>query len=496
VAFSDYRVQDVFSLYEFLRKLDPKPDIVIYAGDDVARFKDEDEFYEIDWFEELAKCSNYKAFVILGNDDSYEDKSILKAEYVYDLHDDPVIADEYVFIGQEGGLKEFPIGHILYSEKEIKKHLNSSINKIKEDLKSKKFKNKKIILVSHNPPFGTLDYAIRFEGRHIGSKSIRDFIQRENVILNICGHVHSRGGQKETMGNITIVNVASHDQLGSPGRIAVIDLRGGEIEKIEFKEIWDSVFMSINGIGGYYADILEKYGIETIKDLAEQVPKELNERTGIGYKRAENWILAAKSVINNEPYSFRPFKFDENGIAYIDIELGGGIGIFLIGLYDSSESSTRQFVAHKATKKEAKRILEEFLNFLKEKNYKQLYCFGGLRNFDFNCLREETEKLKFNKEKYRFAIQQIKKGKNIYPEFHRSLVIPSKSFGIKEVASSLGFKFRQPDINWLNIGDWYRNYLEKKDKNILQKILEYNEDDVLAIHYVVGKLKKMNLPKI
>lgn len=503
VAFSDYRVQDVSSLYKFLRKLKPKPDVIIYAGDDVANF--ESDFPEFDPpefdFRGLGRCSNYGVVAVLGNDDSPEDKNIFRTQDVTDLHNNAIGVNEYIFIGQEGGLRNFPIGHILYSEGEIEKHLLRQL----KATKNKKFKHKKIVLVSHNPPFGVLDYAMRHSSEHIGSKAIKKLIlQYRQVILNICGHVHSRGGQAEKLGNAFGVNVASHDKPGSPGRIAIIDLKRGKVEKIEFKEIWDSVLMSINGIGDYCADILERIGIETIKDLAEQTPAVLCKKLEKFNLRlpyvtdmkalAERWIMAAKSSMNNKPYLIKPFKFHTEGTAYIDIELGGGIGIFLIGLYDPSEGSAKQFIAYKATKKEAKRILEEFLNFLKEKNYRQLYCFGGISNFDFNFLRSDIEELQVNKEKYQFAIQQIKKGKNIYHELHKYVVIPSKSFGIKEVASSLGFKFRHPEIDWTNIGEYYQNYLENDDNNILRRILEYNEDDVLAINYVISKLKKLTPP--
>jgi len=38
VAFSDYRVQDIRRLLEEVARLEPRPDLVLYAGDDIQRF--------------------------------------------------------------------------------------------------------------------------------------------------------------------------------------------------------------------------------------------------------------------------------------------------------------------------------------------------------------------------------------------------------------------------------------------------------------------------
>ena len=38
LAFSDYRVQDIEVLINFIQKMKNKPDLILYAGDDVNRF--------------------------------------------------------------------------------------------------------------------------------------------------------------------------------------------------------------------------------------------------------------------------------------------------------------------------------------------------------------------------------------------------------------------------------------------------------------------------
>jgi hypothetical protein len=62
-----------------------------------------------------------------------------------------------------------------------------------------------LILVTHSPPYGILDST--FASERIGSRAIREFIEREKPILNLCGHVHEHAGKEETLGETRVINV-------------------------------------------------------------------------------------------------------------------------------------------------------------------------------------------------------------------------------------------------------------------------------------------------
>ncbi len=64
VAFSDYRVQDHSLLLEFIRTLQPTPNLILYAGDDVERFHTGSR----NFFEELAALSTHGLCAVVGND--------------------------------------------------------------------------------------------------------------------------------------------------------------------------------------------------------------------------------------------------------------------------------------------------------------------------------------------------------------------------------------------------------------------------------------------
>ncbi|UCE95973.1 MAG: metallophosphoesterase family protein [Candidatus Bathyarchaeota archaeon] len=60
------------------------------------------------------------------------------------------------------------------------------------------------ILVSHSPPKDTLVDVV-FNGEHVGSSNVRDFIERERPNLVLCGHIHEAIGT-DKIGETVVVN--------------------------------------------------------------------------------------------------------------------------------------------------------------------------------------------------------------------------------------------------------------------------------------------------
>ena len=81
----------------------------------------------------------------------------------------------------------------------------------------------RVVLVSHSPPRGTrLD--MTSSGEHVGSTSVRNFVEEARPALVVCGHIHEASGL-DRIGTTLIVNPgpARHNQC------AVIDF-GDDIE--------------------------------------------------------------------------------------------------------------------------------------------------------------------------------------------------------------------------------------------------------------------------
>lgn len=68
LAISDWRTQPIEDLYTILQEADPTPDFLLYAGDDLSRFKNPDT--NTDHLAELARLTqNQLALFVRGNDD-------------------------------------------------------------------------------------------------------------------------------------------------------------------------------------------------------------------------------------------------------------------------------------------------------------------------------------------------------------------------------------------------------------------------------------------
>lgn len=69
---------------------------------------------------------------------------------------------------------------------------------------------------------------------------------------------------------------------------------------------------------------------------------------------------------------------------------------------------------------------------------------------------------------------------------------PLSSYSVKDIATYLGFKWRDETPSGALSIKWYNDYLASGDQKIMQRILEYNEDDCKAMMAVKDALVKLN----
>jgi Icc-related predicted phosphoesterase len=82
------------------------------------------------------------------------------------------------------------------------------------------------IFVPHSPPYGTVCDLLR-SGEHVGSRSLRTFIEREQPDLVLCGHVHEARGE-DRLERSRIVNpgpaLAGHYAVVEVGEAVAVSL--------------------------------------------------------------------------------------------------------------------------------------------------------------------------------------------------------------------------------------------------------------------------------
>jgi Icc-related predicted phosphoesterase/uncharacterized protein YprB with RNaseH-like and TPR domain len=485
MAFSDWRVQDLET--PVLAASLVKPDVVIYAGDDIERFGPmENEGPNI--FAEIAEYSKYGVFAVIGNDDLLvaknetgsvaepplrsSPKEVLQAERVHDLHAKPRKIGNVGFIGLEGGTTEIdlPIGYCI-SPATIKTHLKDQLASLRGI--------SKVILLSHNPPLGVLDEAISFGHRSIGSKVLRDFILRNKKIrLNVCGHVHSHGGMTQELGQCQVVNVASHDNPGASGNIGLITLEDDMIEV----EWYTDELNSLPQVGFNRLRQLRELGIKTLNDLERTSDEMLMRLPGTGRWQIRQMRIATRvqkegRIIITEPLTLPPKHF------YCDIEtdLSQSV-IWIIGIYNPAKREFRQFAIERPNAE--RRNLADLVSYLEHNGSPAMISYSGCK-FEERTLRN------------RFAALGMPSMGESIKDVDLGIWVQTRVFGkfkghrLKELGAALGFEFKHPDMNGFDVGMMFTSYAKKPERLPMRKILEYNRDDVMAIPFIVQRINEI-----
>ena len=170
------------------------PDLIICAGD-------------ISIFEQglnpfLNKLNKLKKKILLIHGNHETDKVLRKLCKKYKnlifIHKKYYKQNNCIFLGYGGG------GFSL-TDPGLKK-ISKKFTKI-----IKKNKDKKIILITHAPPYKTkLDLIV---DNHCGNKTIRDFIIKNKIDLNICGHLHETFNKKDKIKKTEVINPGPYGKI-------------------------------------------------------------------------------------------------------------------------------------------------------------------------------------------------------------------------------------------------------------------------------------------
>lgn len=481
LAFSDWRVQSIGELIKYIRSLNKKPDLIIYAGDDIHRFNTASETGgSNNHFEEIAQLSKYGLLAVAGNADPPSTTFAICGRNVRNVHKEPFIIGEYAFIGLEGATKG--PGFLLYSEEEVESHLNCKLSEVP---------NRKLIIVSHTPPYGILDTGIRYAIDHIGSRALRKFLDDhyDRVSLLICGHSHSQGGKTAKHKGVTIVNCASHDDPGTPGRVALIDI--SQTVKTKWHHIRELSLTNVPLVGNVRAEALKKMGVTNIKQLAElSVSDELaNKYDCFQGGSLELIVNYAKAIVSGKPivtgrhpfFEYSPYSKDVYFFFDAEYDPDGEGTIFLLGLM-TPDGEIKQLFAD--TPADEERILTEFKEWLTKETPKLVsYGFKGadapqlvkaFKKYNMSTPNIEVFDLYFD-----CINTQRKEEQFIY------LPMPG-SMSLKDVASFLGYK-RPRNLkihNGFEAMLQYRRFVETKDEQIKRNLMYYNKSDLESIKFL------------
>ncbi|MCL2294224.1 MAG: metallophosphoesterase family protein [Spirochaetes bacterium] len=161
-------------------------DMVLIAGD-ITHFSSGKDAEKI--IEEIEKY-NKNIFAVAGNCDTKDVGEYLEEKNISVHKETKNLLEMNLSIAGLSGSLRTPVPTLNnYTEEECRKYLET----MKPD-----------IFVSHQPPFDTVADIVP-GGKHVGSISIREFIDEKQPALCVFGHIHESRG-KEYYGKTLVVN--------------------------------------------------------------------------------------------------------------------------------------------------------------------------------------------------------------------------------------------------------------------------------------------------
>jgi uncharacterized protein len=241
------------------------------------------------------------------------------------------------------------------------------------------------------------------------------------------------------------------------------------------------------GISGETAKKFTKAGLISWRDVAVLTPQEVSDRAGLSMKTSISAIQHAQARQTDRPVIRGDIRFiDDMPTYFYDIEtycdnvyLHGLIRIF------GNEREERQFIARDPS--EEGEIWRHFLDYLAQDYKALIYCWADYERTFVKVLKEKHG----GNPKGLIHLEN-----NLVDQctwVQERFALPLMSYSIKSVAPYFGFHWHAEDAGGLNSEAWYKEWLETGDESILEKILRYNLDDVVAMEEIDLALRKVIL---
>jgi predicted RecB family nuclease len=193
--------------------------------------------------------------------------------------------------------------------------------------------------------------------------------------------------------------------------------------------------------------------------------------------------LRAKSSLENSIFQISSFEPPDSNLIFIDIETDIACErVWLIGLLVDN-----QFIQLYADNwDEEKAILLRFLEILKDHSEYKLVSYS-CTNFDYRVLLAALNRYSLDA-----SVLESYEHTDLGIEMRNCFVFPNQSYALKNLGAFMKYPFKYPEIDGLVVALKYMSHVED-GKPLDKTLLEYNEDDVRVIPYLISELKSREL---
>jgi predicted RecB family nuclease len=168
--------------------------------------------------------------------------------------------------------------------------------------------------------------------------------------------------------------------------------------------------------------------------------------------------------------------------------------IYLHGVYERNVDKTefKYFYTEELSDEEEARAWADFWKYIHSlpKDDFTVYYYSPYEKTTYKALQRKYPEVISEEEVVNFF-----EHKNVI-DLYNDVILkktdwPLGSYSIKAIAQYLGFSWRDKTPSGALSIQWFNEYLEKKDEKILQRILDYNEDDCIATMVLKDEIEKL-----
>jgi len=462
LAISDVRAQRLDEIESVVDAV--APDLILYAGDDVARFGPGPNSWS-----PMARRVRHGLAGVIGNDCSADARAALRQPGCHDLHEEPLLIGELAFLGLQGAPDDRGrgLGYTLYAEGAARHHLDRQLSAVGK---------RPVILVSHAPPRGILDLAVRFGLEHIGTTALLEATKWPSLKAVICGHVHLQGGRQVQHGSCLVVNCASHDEGGAPLRYAVLTWDGHGVVASTHVHDERGHLGEIRGMQHRHARDLKRAGAATVGGVHDLGIAGL--RPIVGGFAPRYWFLAKAQVERRPVLRAAPMPIARDAL-FVDVETSFDDSDVWMVAFKSSRGDIEQF--HELERRKQRKLLTALDRRMRSIGPSQLLQWSA---FDRSALEKaygrywQSLPSWLNRELWVDAMWWT----------DRAFALPFRSRTIKDVAAYFGYEYVERQLDGLTVGSWYQSFLNEQTHFDVSRVLTYNRDDVEALRRVVESI--------
>ncbi len=258
-------------------------------------------------------------------------------------------------------------------------------------------------------------------------------------------------------------------------------------------------------VGASRRDVInEDLGIQKIRDIigldTDQILKRKNKDKsflkGVGKDTLEKIQKRARVLIKiRKPVLYDRLDLPKAGYElFFDIESDPTQDfVYLHGIYERTRGGQtyKSFLAADISKEEEKRAWQEFWDYIHSlpKDDYAVYYFSPYEKTVYKRMQKQYPEVISGGELEAFFSNS--RVIDLYQLVCKNTDWPLSSYSIKDLATYLGFSWRDETPSGALSIQWFNQYLETKDAKDLKRILEYNEDDCKAMMVLKDELEKM-----